>query len=363
MRELKRWLTLVLAILMFAVTGCDRKVAVPPEANPQVGVSIEVELLKPQEKPKPALPEMVFVEGGVFDFHGKQVEVDSFYISKYELVFNTVYLAETWAINEVGIQSEYYYLYSEPIREYRNVPFKTPWYDALYICNVLSMQGGHRPVYYLDQDLTKAIMSSDIEEIPVYIPMGIEEIVEYSLLDFYIDNTADGFRLPTEAEWEYAARGGNKSRGYLYSGSDIAEDVARFYKGPVEVGTRGGNELGLHDMSGNVPEWCIDYWSDEPLVNSAMRDEVYFYEANRLPGFRVTKGSYDNYENTAFRHIDQLDEADVTEYFHPNARLMKDLYYLGLHDNQIGGPDAGPFIRYSRGIDDSGIRLVQKRQK
>lgn len=81
--------------------------------------------------------------------------------------------------------------------------------------------------------------------------------------------TGRKFRLPTEAEWEYAARGGNKSKGYLYSGSDIAEDVAwynavsgrRIGSGHShKVGAKHANELGLFDMSANVYEWCQDFW-------------------------------------------------------------------------------------------------------
>ena len=73
------------------------------------------------------------------------------------------------------------------------------------------------------------------------------------------------FRLPTEAEWEYAAKGGDKTKGYLYSGSDYADDVAWYYlpydDSPCAVATKQANELGIYDMSGNVAEWCFD-WSD-----------------------------------------------------------------------------------------------------
>lgn len=88
--------------------------------------------------------------------------------------------------------------------------------------------------------------------------------------------TGGNFRLPTEAEWEYAARGGERSQGYKYSGSNTIGDVAWYTSNSSltshEVGTQSPNELGIYDMSGNVCEWCSDwintsYYSSSPSTN------------------------------------------------------------------------------------------------
>ena len=76
--------------------------------------------------------------------------------------------------------------------------------------------------------------------------------------------TGKTFRLPTEAEWEYAARGGNQSKGYIFSGSNTINDVAWYTSNSSskthEVATKSPNELGIYDMSGNVLEWCQDWY-------------------------------------------------------------------------------------------------------
>ena len=104
--------------------------------------------------------------------------------------------------------------------------------------------------------------------------------------------TGKNFDLPTEAQWEFAARGGNKSRGYLYSGSDNLAEVAWYSSDQThQVATKKSNELGLYDMSGNVCEWCKDwYYSD-------CYSAYYTYSAQDNPqgprsgNFHVLRGS------------------------------------------------------------------------
>ena len=84
------------------------------------------------------------------------------------------------------------------------------------------------------------------------------------------------FTLPTEAQWEFAARGGNRSRGYTYSGSNNVGDVAWYYvnsgKETHAVRRKQANELGLYDMSGNVKEWCLDWYGSGSYSSGAVTD-------------------------------------------------------------------------------------------
>jgi formylglycine-generating enzyme len=88
--------------------------------------------------------------------------------------------------------------------------------------------------------------------------------------------TGKSYRLPTEAEWEFAARGGLKSKGYKFSGSDDVNKVAwqldNAKSSTHPVGTLLPNELGLYDMSGNVAEWCSDWYSEDYYSKSVAND-------------------------------------------------------------------------------------------
>ena len=117
------------------------------------------------------------------------------------------------------------------------------------------------------QELWKAVMGSN----PSYFKGDNQRPVEkvnWNDCQEFIEKlnrlTGKNFRLPTEAEWEYAARGGNKSRGYKYSGSNNPDAVAWYYYNSGSkthpVATKQSNELGLYDMSGNVYEWCQDWY-------------------------------------------------------------------------------------------------------
>lgn len=119
------------------------------------------------------------------------------------------------------------------------------------------------------QQLWKAVMGNNPSHFTSDLMCPVEQ-VGWSRCQSFItklnEMTGQNFRLPTEAEWEFAARGGNKSHGYKYSGSDDINDVAWYISNSSNkthpVAQKVPNELGLYDMSGNVCEWCSDWYGN-----------------------------------------------------------------------------------------------------
>lgn len=168
------------------------------------------------------------------------VSLDSYYINKFVVTFDEYDLY----CEENNIKKP------QSFRELReNYPvINVSWYDACLFCNWRSKIEGFSPAYKIEK---KKIIC---------------------------DFKSGGYRLPTEAEWEYAARGGEKSKGFLFSGSNELKEIG-WYKGnsmsqPQKIGLKNPNELGLFDMSGNVLEWCWDLYSKDFYKNSPLRNPV-----------------------------------------------------------------------------------------
>lgn len=189
------------------------------------------------------------------------------------------------------------------------------WYDAVEYCNQRSIKEGLEPYYTIDK--TKQDPNNK----------SVNDNIKWTVS---LNEAANGYRLPTDAEWEYAAGGGQLSKNYTYSGSDNVEEVAwywrnagnTFLKGnwnwPIiennntktkNTGSKKPNELGLYDMSGNVREWCWNWYSGPETANGTFRvvkgggwignvtnTEISFqgkFEANGIgpdQGFRVIRG-------------------------------------------------------------------------
>ena len=125
------------------------------------------------------------------------------------------------------------------------------------------------------QELWQAVMGSNPSNFSGYPQRPVDQVSWNDCQEFItkLNNlTGKNFRLPTEAEWEYAARGGNKSNGYKYSGSNTIGNVAWYDDNSSstthDVKTKQANELGIYDMSGNVWEWCQDWYSSSYYSNS-----------------------------------------------------------------------------------------------
>lgn len=143
--------------------------------------------------------------------------------------------------------------------------FNLTWYDAVLYCNLRSMAENLTPVYKLGDETNPKnwpnIKSLTTEKYAA--PALTKEVNEWDKITMDIE--ANGYRLPTEAEWEYLARGG-ETTSTTYSGSNTIDDVAWYESNSDdkyhEIKTKKPNNLGLYDMSGNAPEWCWDWYAN-----------------------------------------------------------------------------------------------------
>jgi len=190
--------------------------------------------------------EMVRVPGGSFQMGSASggnnnerpvhtVTLSVFYIGKYEVtqaLYESVMRKNPSEFQKLPGASHGQFIPGHTSQPVENVS----WYDAVEFCNRLSVREGLEPVYTISGSRVTANWNKN------------------------------GYRLPTEAEWEYAARGGAGSPGnYIYAGSDNIGDVAwhsRNCGAPQMTGRKAPNSLGIYDMSGNVSEWCWDRGED-----------------------------------------------------------------------------------------------------
>ena len=178
----------------------------------------------------------------------------------------------------------------------------TNWFDMIFVKGNSSLSDFYIGQTEVTQRLWKAVMGTN----PCKIQGNDLPVMYVSWQDCqaFIQKlnqlTGYHFRLPTEAEWEYAARGGEKSKGYEYAGSDMIGDVA-WYQGNSSntihtIAKKLPNELGIYDMSGNVWEWCEDYYDTDETMHVVKSGSFYDSEsACRIDARTARLADYKSY--------------------------------------------------------------------
>jgi len=226
------------------VTVRERETAAVSFALTKDSVAPPADLVqKDTQAPKPSLVEMVSIPGGNYMINMVNNSVDSFLIGKYEITqeqyVEVMGALPTGFTYSFGLGNEY------PV-------YRVSWYDAICFCNKLSMREGLTPCYAIGGATDPTVWGA--------VPTTANEV--WNAVTF--DSSANGYRLPSDAEWGFAAKGGAKVKQSEFSGGKKPDDVAWYQRNSDSrthpVGRKGANELGLFDMSGNVSEWSQDWY-------------------------------------------------------------------------------------------------------